>query len=52
MASIHLIFFFFFWLPTALPFHFGQKDSELLWVRERERERDKSEGDWERGSEF
>ena len=27
-------------LPTALPFHFGQKDSELLWVRERERERE------------
>ena len=28
-------------LSTALPFHFGQKDSELLWVRERERERER-----------
>ena len=37
MAGIHLIFFFFL-VPTALPFYFGQKDSELLWVRERERE--------------
>ena len=32
-------------LPTTLPFHFGQRDFDLLWVRERERER---EGERER----
>ena len=55
MASIHLIFFFFFLLPTALPFHFGQKDSELLWERERERERERESFDilfWGRNEEI